>query len=76
MKKQDLVLLIITKVLMPCKNHITRLHAIGKLTDSDKPVMRFLGSNGVYYYLFSVGRIDVKYECSGAEWSLELINKL
>jgi len=73
MKKQNLVLLIGKKALMPCENHIKRLQIISKLTDSDKPVMRFLGSNGVYYYLCTIGRIDCKYECSGAEWSLELI---
>lgn len=73
MKKQDLVLLIVKKVLMSCKNHIKRRDALNKLTDGDKPVMRFLGSDCVYYYLFTVGRIDLKYECSGDEWSLELI---
>lgn len=70
--KKSFVLHMCLVTLTTCKNHIERLSICQQLADHNKQPMRFM-SKKHYYYLFSCGTIDLKYEDTGEKWTLELV---
>ena len=73
MKKQDLVILIVHTAIAGCKNHVTRLQILNKLADTNKQPVRFSG-NSSSFWLFSIGKIDLKYEVDlYGQWHVTLV---
>jgi hypothetical protein len=70
--KKSLVFHMCLIALKSCKNHVERLSICQQLADHNKQPMRFMTKTH-YYYLFSCGNIDLKYEDTGVVWTLEFI---
>lgn len=70
--KKTLVHTLCLVALNTCRNHIERLNVCQQLADENKQPMKFMTKNH-YYYLFSCGTIDLKYEDDGKKWTLEFI---